>query len=281
MTTATHDSALRTRLAILLVVLLGTLSLAFVLPRSGLARQAAITMKLPPDVSFWGLSGAGGGEEVFQHWKGEASKPSDQERQMLAQDTEFEKSNYFRVDPSDGTRLVNLFHGVQASIVLSGHDLNDSIHRPERCLPAQGFKDLRAERRVIRTKAGDVPVSRIRCYTEVKNPQSGQFVLGPGGQPVRFEHVFYYWFVGNHNVTASHYDRTFIDMKDRLMGGFDQRWAYVLVGTGITDSMVAVGFPVGDATFPKGRSEELSDALLEKVVGSISRESIRWTEMHP
>jgi hypothetical protein len=28
---------------------------------------------------------------------------------------------------------------VLVSIVLSGHDLDNSIHRPERCLPAQGW----------------------------------------------------------------------------------------------------------------------------------------------
>ena len=56
---------------------------------------------------------------------------------------------------------------VQASIVLSGHDLNDSIHRPERCLPAQGFKELKLEPRILKTEQGDVPITRIRCYTEI------------------------------------------------------------------------------------------------------------------
>lgn len=37
----------------------------------------------------------------------------------------------------------------------------------------------------------------------------------------------YYFFVGHDQVTNDHLERTFIDMKDRLVRGMDQRWAYV------------------------------------------------------
>ena len=35
---------------------------------------------------------------------------------------------------------------VLVSIVLSGHDLDNSIHRPERCLPAQGWTIVDSKR---------------------------------------------------------------------------------------------------------------------------------------
>lgn len=41
----------------------------------------------------------------------------------------------------------------------------------------------------------------------------------------------YYFFVGHDEMTNDHLQRTFIDMKDRLLHGMDQRWAYVSVST--------------------------------------------------
>ena len=115
---------------------------------------------------------------------------------------------------------------VQASIVLSGHDLNDSIHRPERCLPAQGFKELRLEPRVVPTRSR----RRARSPASAATPKSrtlrpANFVLDPNGRPVRLQHVFYYWFVGSHCLTSDHYQRTLTDMRDRLL-----RWVRSALG---------------------------------------------------
>ena len=46
-------------------------------------------------------------------------------------------------------------------------------------------------------------------------------------QYVHFNCVTYYFFVGNHSITQDHIKRTLIDVKDRLLRGMDQRWAYV------------------------------------------------------
>jgi hypothetical protein len=262
------------RLAWLLVVVVSLLSIAFILPRHP-PREAAIRMTLPPDVSFWNT------RETFQHWKGARLKPSEPELETLAPDTEFEKMNYVLTDPQTGRPDIHGWHAVQASIVLSGHDLNDSIHRPERCLPAQGFKELKLSQLTMRTPSGDVPISRITCYQEQLDESTRKLMVGPDGQPIRIRHVFYYWFVGSHSVTANHYHRTFIDMKDRLVGGFDQRWAYVLLGGEVSDNLVADRLRPGDPAYPRGRSEEETDALLQKLVATLSRETIHWNHIHP
>ena len=62
------------RLAILVVVLVGTLSMSFVLPRSEVAREAAIRMELPESLSLWTRSGDGG--PTFQYWHGVPLIPS-------------------------------------------------------------------------------------------------------------------------------------------------------------------------------------------------------------
>ena len=43
--------------------------------------------------------------------------------------------------------------------------------------------------------------------------------------------MVYYFFVGKDTITNSHYERTFQDAKDRLIGGYAQRWAYVTFET--------------------------------------------------
>jgi hypothetical protein len=282
----TPPSSVR-RLAVLLAVILGVLSLAFMLPRSEVAREAAVRMELPESLTFWTRDAEG--INTFQYWHGAPMPVSEEEHRMLAPDTEFAKKRYYLSDVDTKQPLISDprlatfadLLAVQASIVLSGHDLNDSIHRPERCLPAQGFKELQLEPRILKTDRGDVPVTRIRCYTEIKDPATGDFVVDAAGHPLRLQHVFYYWFIGSHTVTSDHYHRTLTDMRDRLFGGFDQRWAYVLLGSSFTDYL----FDAATATAPGAgtvvRTEEQTDALLGQVVAGISRSSLDWDRIRP
>ncbi len=274
------------RLATAVVLVLAGLSLAFLLPK-GASRESAVRMKLPSDLSFWStvvrvpeeaqwypLS-----EEMFQFWRGVSRPPSEKETESLADDTEFEKRLYTLVDPTADKPRIGQFHAVDASIVLSGHDLNDSIHRPERCLPAQGFKNVRTERIAIEIDGRRLPVSRVRCYSEPVG-QDGKPFLSKEGHKLQIEHVFYYWFVGSHTVTADHYRRTFMDMRDRLLRGFDQRWAYVLLGTAFTDQTVASGFrELGDPFYPLGRTEAEADSLLRRTATTIAKDCIDWEKI--
>ena len=62
-------------------------------------------------------------------WTGKDAAVSQREYDMLASDTKFARKVY---DDGFGDQVL-------VSIVLSGNDLDHSIHRPERCLPAQGW----------------------------------------------------------------------------------------------------------------------------------------------
>lgn len=267
------------RATVLLAAVLGSFSLAFLLPKQPAARPCAVKMELPETISFWTASSRYGGEREFQAWKGEPLPVSPEERRLLADDTQFEKKTYLCIDVSSGQQQVQPFHGAQASIVLSGHDLNDSIHRPERCLPSQGYKGLQVTRRVLRTSSGDIPIARIRCYHEQLDPETGKFRVGPDGNPIRVEQIFYYWFVGNHALSASHYERTFLDMKDRLVGGYDQQWAYILLGSTISEPLVTAGVLPNDPVYPRGRSEAQTDALLEQITQAIAKDVILWPQL--
>jgi len=287
MSAAAFVSSSSGRLVLLLAVLVGVLSLSFILPRAEVAREAAIRMELPESLTFWGQEGEGA--QVFQYWHGAPLAVTEAEHRMLAADTEFAKRRYVLSDVDTKQPLIRdprlgqlgELLAVQASIVLSGHDLNDSIHRPERCLPAQGFKELRLEPRRLRTREGEVPVTRIRCYTEIKDPATGEFVVGADGKPVRLQHVFYYWFVGSHSLTSDHYERTLTDMRDRLLGGFDQRWAYVLLGSSYTDYLFTPEMAASLAAHPVLRSESQTDTLLAEMVTAISSSALLWDKVRP
>ena len=98
------------------------------------------------------------------------------------------------------------------TIVLAGADPR-SIHRPQQCLPAQGYSIDRQSRRQMPVGSGD-PLDLM-----VIDARRG---TGPAG---RFS--FAYWFVSPDHVTASHYVRLFWTMRDQLFFNRTSRWAYV------------------------------------------------------
>src|SRR3954470_20737184 len=102
------------RLVTVAIVLLVGFSSVFLLPKSGKSSPAGIAMELPHYVGEW----IGTDAEVTQR-----------EREVLAKDTLFARKTY--------TNLAG--DSIYVSIVMSGDDMTNSIHRPERCLPAQGW----------------------------------------------------------------------------------------------------------------------------------------------
>jgi hypothetical protein len=157
------------------------------------------------------------------NWTMRTIPASELELKILAADTRFSKAVCLR--PREGE--VDLASGlpipdrIDLSVVLSGHDLNNSIHRPERCMPSQGH--------VIGSSSNvsfDLPNGRsltVRRLLSVQsiptNEERTEFAS--------FNCVTYYFFVGHDSITQDHVKRTLVDMKDRLMRGMDQRWAYV------------------------------------------------------
>lgn len=209
------------RLVALLLVLLAGFSAVFFLPVSAKTEPVGIKLALP---------------EYVEKWYGVDQPITEQERQVLAGDTEFARKQY-----TDGAG-----NTIFASIVLSGHDLDNSIHRPERCLPAQGWTIADSKTFSVVVPGGKLQVTRL--YNVRQFP-------APGGKMVPVYNLNYYWFVGYHHLTASHLQRTFLDIQDRVLKGYNQRWAYIMVASDITEGLV-----------PFGRSEKQTDALLRDFI---------------
>ena len=197
------------RLILLQVLLALGLGSVFLLPTKTGLGPAGITLALPDDVG---------------EWKGRDAAITLEELTGLAPDTGFARRFY---DDGHGDHMY-------VSIVLSGTDMANSIHRPERCLSAQGWTVERSDKVKIDLPAAlpSLDVTKLSVEREVHLDAT---------HAVARRNLNYYWFIGSHNITASHWTRTFIDVKDRLLHGEAQRWAYITVATDVTDNLKATG----------------------------------------
>ena len=211
------------RLASLQVILLGGLGSVFLIPKDIKVQPAAISLSLPEFVGDW----QGSNEPITQG-----------EREILGLDTQFARKVY-----SKGTDQIFV------SIVLSGPDMNTSIHRPERCLPAQGWTISNSETVSLASGAGDLKATRL---------QNIRSVPLQNGQPLTIRSLNYYWFVGHSDVTPSHYERTWIDIRDRVLKGENQQWAYVTVASPITKDFKIFG-----------RDEKQTDEMLQDFIRNL------------
>ncbi len=210
------------RLTTVVVILLVGFGSVFLLPKSGRSSPAGIAMSLPNYVG---------------DWIGRDTEVTEREKEVLAKDTQFARKIY--------TNLAG--DSVYVSIVLSGDDMTNSIHRPERCLPAQGWGLQASEVRKI-SLAGNKTITATKL-------RSGRSMERQDGTRGTLENLSYYWFVGYDDMTPSHLTRTRIDLRDRILYGYNQRWAYVTIAAIVTNGW----------TTPQ-RSEEETAAILEDFI---------------
>lgn len=125
-------------------------------------------------------------------------------------------------DTTYGRRLYKATNGFdfQVTGVLMGAD-RTSIHKPEYCLPSQGFRIVRRFQETIpieRPYRYDLPVTRLDAIREVELK---------GGQKVRHSAVYVYWFVSGTRLSNDHAQRMWWLASDLVRTGELQRWAYL------------------------------------------------------
>ena len=186
------------RLLVLFSVLVAGMSLIFLLPKIPNSQPSGIDLDLPALVG---------------DWIGSDQAVTEREISILGPETEFARKVYRN---NQGDEIL-------VSIVLGGQDMNTSIHRPERCLPAQGWTIVDSSRVAIPLNDPEhdvLKVTRLHNMRPVQDKEGHKFTL---------YNLNYYWFVGCTETTASHFKRTYYDIRDRLLRGYNQRWAYVTV----------------------------------------------------
>jgi hypothetical protein len=136
--------------------------------------------------------------------------PTSIELKMLPADTTFGRRHYAA---PDGFQLM-------LNVVLMGTD-RTSIHKPEFCLEAQGW-------RIIARQDDVLGLTQPRpCQLPVRRFIAAQTARLPGGRTVRANGVYVFWFVADQRVTASHFQRMAWITWDLLCSGVLPRWAYV------------------------------------------------------
>ena len=172
---------------------------------------------------------------------GRVEKASQSEKDVLPSDTEFEKRTYVS---EDGKRA--MFY----SIVLSGESRN-SIHRPEICLPGQGWSMPRSlVRRIVLPGGKVLDVKNIYLEREIEDGQGGRRKLRAH---------YYYWFVGRDVTTPHHLSRILLTSYDNVFRNVNHRWAYV--------SLMSL---VGESIYEGGmNSEETMLAMDEFLAASV------------
>lgn len=207
------------------VLLAGFVSI-FALPHSNKSTPAGIATVLPGSVGLW---------------LGEDAPITDREREVLAKDTQFARKTY------TGPRGEKVF----VSIIMSGDDMTSSIHRPERCLVAQGWAVQGSEKRVLPVGQKHLEVTKLHNIHPIDLPDKSRALL---------HNLDYYWFVGSDKMTPSHLLRTGIDLRDRILRGQAQRWAYVTIMTNV---------PLSHAS--DEQTSEMAERFIQELVPKLTR----------
>ena len=176
-------------------------------------------VKLYPDGSPFLVDQAG-------DWTGSERRGlTKEEQELLPQDTEGSRRLF---KDKNGNQLV-------CSVILAGREAT-SIHRPELCLPGQGW--------TINEHMETIPVAAAPGGTLAVMRMNGtRLAQWPDGRVAQLRSIFLYWFVGKDRITASHWQRIYWTSKDRILHNTNHRWAYILIhvplGGDVTESETA------------------------------------------
>lgn len=196
--------------------------------------ESGIVMTLPQSIgNFWGTD----------------QKVSESEKVILPQDTEFAKKLY-----QDGAG-----NSVNAQVVLAGAEKR-SIHRPEVCLPGQGWTLKTGSVLPVKLDNGktlDVMMLTIARPVSLKN-----------GEQKELNSLFLYWFVGKDTTTPHHLLRILKTNLDMLMHNTNHRWAYVIVSAPVLEGLV-----------PGGKSLEQTQKLLETFIAALAPQIMKAEAM--
>lgn len=215
------------------------LSVIFFIPEKVELQSSSMTTELPLRFE---LSG----------WYGIRKQESPAERKTLAPDTLFSKADYRLLYSSDWEQQMPDVH---VSLVFSGNDMNQSIHRPEMCLPGQGHLNL----------LGTDTNLTLNNGKEVKFTRLTSFRRNDDLPDKKLHYIHYYTFVGKGNIRHSHMQRTICDILDRTLKGKVQRWAYCQIGTYWSQHL--------------GITQEDADRLIQKLICQLLPEIINWEEI--
>jgi hypothetical protein len=232
-------------------LLLGALATVFILPKRGDFASASVIDEPPL---------------FFGEWTGKKTPPSKEETAILDKDTIFNKAVYhsFDLDELRNAKGEIFDSFIHLSIVKSGTNVNNSIHRPERCLLGQGHQDIRSIPSIITTPKGrTMDVKRLTTWFPSPPPK-----VGDPAYPLGF--ISYYYFVGHKKLSNDHWQRTYIDVKDRLIRGTDQQWAFI---------MVSMPYKLANDPAQSELNQQQADKKIRQLLAELTDEIVLWDQV--
>jgi len=155
---------------------------------------------------------------VGTEWVGRRVDVTALEREVLPADTGYSRRNYVAIG--------DLNRQVFVSVVLSGRD-RTSIHRPELCLVGQGWSIDGRFQHDFQVGGMAVPATVLRVEHDSIDAQGGRR---------RVHSLFAYWFAGGESVVPTHWQMQLQDVLDRVRHFRADRWAYVVVQSGVSEA---------------------------------------------
>jgi exosortase len=177
-----------------------------------------------------------------QGWEG---APDQRETNMLADDVKILR-NYYLL-PSGGN--------VACSVVLSGGERR-SLHRPEVCLPAQGWNVTDKSRLSLQLANGrKVEAMLVRMLRDY---------AGPDGKPMRMKALNVFFYAGSEGVTTpDYYDHVLLSYLHALTRNLNHRWALVSFYMPYSEAELGKADPMAELGAMEDLRQFASEAAME------------------
>lgn len=198
---------LKIRTIIFVLMAVATVGLCAVFPNAATNPESGLVIWLPAEYN--GLEGTK--EEM-----------SEQEVQWLPKDTTQLKMVYR--DPYAPEGLLGIYRSLSATLILAGSDPR-SLHRPEVCMPAQGWEITQREVVPIETEGGTLEVMDLHLlrYWQKEN---GEYYLDDKGEKISQRAHYVYWLVGRDDSTPNYWEMKLRGVMNNMFKNVNDRWGY-------------------------------------------------------
>lgn len=157
---------------------------------------------------------------------------------------EFDMTAQERNILDEGVKLVRSVYAaptgrqMMATIILSGH-IKRSLHRPEVCLPNQGWTvSDRTPFPVMLEDGREITVMMMRIFRDAEP--------SPGVR-VRTRAVNFYWYIGSNGTTCpDHYEHIFISYFDAVFRNIQHRWAMASIYVPLPEQQIGFEDPLAE-----------------------------------
>lgn len=144
----------------------------------------------------------------------------------------------------EGVKLVRSVYGsstgrqIMATVILSGH-IKRSLHRPEVCLPNQGWTVTDRTPVAVHLADGrDISVMMMRIFRDAEPAP---------GLRVRTRAVNFYWYIGSDGTTCpDHYEHILLSYFDSVFRNVNHRWAMASIYVPLPEHQIGQEDPLAE-----------------------------------